>query len=109
MSLDGEFKVSLIDLEGVLYPHLEAFGEAAGSLRRALDAGLLDVLGPVADHGEFTRRLLSLGMIEQFVRSAAGRWVVGSLWKGNCLEAVCLIWDCVVDAFSSGVTFCLHE
>lgn len=67
---DGEFKITLIELHGdrrwSLYPHLEVFGEGIGALRRAIDAGLLDVLRPpVNSRDEFTRRLLDIGLIDR--------------------------------------------
>lgn len=37
-----------------LYPHLEVFGEGVGSLRRGIDAGLLDLLGQVNSRDETT-------------------------------------------------------
>lgn len=67
---DGEFKVTLIELYGdrrwSLYPHLEAFGDGVGSLHRAINDGLLDVLRPpVNSRDEFARRLLSIGLIDR--------------------------------------------
>ncbi|HEX6782166.1 MAG TPA: hypothetical protein VF125_09075 [Solirubrobacterales bacterium] len=66
---DGEFKVTLIELHGdrrwSLYPHLEVFGEGVGALRRGIDAGLLDLLGPVSSGDEFGRRLLGIGLIDR--------------------------------------------
>ena len=66
---DGEFKITLIELHGdrrwSLYPHLEVYGEGVGALRRAIDAGLLDVLGPVNSRDEFARRLLAIGLIDR--------------------------------------------
>ncbi|MBN9624210.1 MAG: hypothetical protein J0H06_14895, partial [Actinobacteria bacterium] len=47
-----------------LNPHLEAFGDGDGALLRAIDAGILDALGPVASRDEFARRLLAMGMID---------------------------------------------
>lgn len=70
VDLDGEFKVTLVELDGIVYPRLEAYGEAAGALLRALDAGILDVLGPVPGRNEFARRLLAIGMVD---RSDGGR------------------------------------
>lgn len=67
---DGEFKVTLVELHGdrrwSLYPHLEVFGDGVAALRRAIDAGLLDVLRPpVNSRDEFTRRLLAIGLIDR--------------------------------------------
>jgi hypothetical protein len=70
VSDDGEFRVALIDMNvnrrWGLYPHLEAFGDGIGSLRRAIDAGLLDALarGPVERVEEFARRLLDIGFVD---------------------------------------------
>jgi len=65
---EGEFRVTLIELTAgrrwSLNPHLEAFGDGDGALRRAIDAGILDALGPVASRDEFARRLLAMGMID---------------------------------------------
>lgn len=65
VDLDGEFRVTLVELDGIVYPRLEAYGEAAGALQRALDGGLLDVLGPVAGRNEFAGRLLAIGMADR--------------------------------------------
>jgi hypothetical protein len=66
---DGEFKVALVELHGdrrwSLYPHLEAFGDGVGALRRAIEAGLLDALGPVNSREEFARRLLAIGLVDR--------------------------------------------
>lgn len=78
VSDDGEFRVALIG-RGVnrrrwaLYPHLEAFGDGVGSLRRAIDAGLLDAIarGPVERADEFARRLLDIGFVDL---SPTGLW-----------------------------------
>jgi hypothetical protein len=65
----GEFKVTLIELANGgrwgLYPHLEVFGDGRAALRDAIDAGILDVLGPVASREEFARRLVALGMVDR--------------------------------------------
>jgi hypothetical protein len=65
---DGEFRISLIELtvgrRRSLNPHLEAFGDGDGALRRAIDAGLLEALGPVGSRDEFSRRLLAMGMVD---------------------------------------------
>lgn len=65
---DGEFRVTLIELTAgrhrSLNPHLEAIGDGDGALRRAIDAGLLDALGPVSSRDEFARRLLAMGMVD---------------------------------------------
>jgi hypothetical protein len=47
-----------------LVPQIRAFGDATGALKRAIKAGLLDVLDDVADRDEFARRLLALGFID---------------------------------------------
>ncbi|HET7444546.1 MAG TPA: hypothetical protein VFJ57_07805 [Solirubrobacterales bacterium] len=65
VTLDGEFAVTLVGREGLLFPCLVAFGEAAGALQRALDAGLLDVLGSVGSRDEFSRRLIAIGIIDR--------------------------------------------
>lgn len=67
---DGEFKVTLIELHGdkrwSLYPHLEAFGDGVGSLRRAISDGLLDVLQPpVNSRDELARRLPAIGLVDR--------------------------------------------
>lgn len=66
---DGEFKITLIELHGdrrwSLYPRLEVFGEGVRALRRAIDAGLPDLLGPVNSRDEFARRLLAIGLIDR--------------------------------------------
>lgn len=54
---DGEFKVTLHELGDVrdrrpLKPRLEAFGDGVGALRRAIEAGLLETLGPTASREE---------------------------------------------------------
>ena len=70
VSDDGEFKIALLDMtvngRWGLYPHLEAFGDATGSLGRAIDAGLLDALarGPVEKPEEFVPRLLEMGFVD---------------------------------------------
>lgn len=65
---DGEFKITLIELtigrRWALHPHLEAFGDGNGALRRAIEAGLLDALRPVGSREEFARRLLAIGMVD---------------------------------------------
>ncbi len=66
---DGEFRVTLVELHGdrrwSLYPHLEVYGEGVPALRRAIDAGLLDVLAPVNSRDEFGRRLLAIGLVDR--------------------------------------------
>jgi len=66
---DGEFRVTLVELHGdrrwSLYPHLEVYGEGVPALRRAIDAGLLDALGPLNSRGEFSRRLLAIGLVDR--------------------------------------------
>jgi len=66
---DGEFRVTLVELHGdwrwSLYPHLEVYGEGVPALRRAIDAGLFDVLGPVNSRDEFAHRLLAIGLIDR--------------------------------------------
>ncbi|HSR94766.1 MAG TPA: hypothetical protein VLK56_07860 [Solirubrobacterales bacterium] len=65
----GEFKVTLIELGNGgrwgLYPHLEVFGEGKAALRDAIDAGILDILGPVASGDEFARRLIAIGIVDR--------------------------------------------
>lgn len=65
----GEFKVTLIELGNGgrwgLYPHLEVFGDGKAALRDAIDAGILDVLGPVASREEFARRLIAIGIVDR--------------------------------------------
>lgn len=77
---DGEFKITLVELHGdrhwSLYPHLEVYGEGVGALRRGIDAGLLDALGPVNSRDEFARRLLAIGLIEPLRQPAAGKRIV---------------------------------
>jgi hypothetical protein len=66
---DGKFKITLVELHGdrrwSLYPHLEVYGDGVGALRRGIDAGLLDTLGPVNSRDEFARRLLAIGLIDR--------------------------------------------
>jgi hypothetical protein len=67
---DGEFRVTLHALGShrdgwALSPRLEAFGDGNGALRLAIDAGLLEALGPVAGREEFARRLLALGILDR--------------------------------------------
>jgi hypothetical protein len=67
---DGEFRVTLHALGAhrdrwALTPRLEAFGDGNGALQRALDAGLLEALGPVAGREEFAQRLLALGILDR--------------------------------------------
>jgi hypothetical protein len=68
LSEDGEFRVTLLALGSgrrwAMCPHLESFGEGTGALRRAIAAGLLDALAPVAGNDEFARRLLSIGILD---------------------------------------------
>jgi hypothetical protein len=65
---DDEFTVTLVQLTHgrgpALTPRLVAFGDGGRALRRAIDAGLLDALGPVASREEFARRLLAMGMVD---------------------------------------------
>jgi hypothetical protein len=65
----GEFKIKLIELvdggHWSLYPHLEVFGEGTDALRRAIAAGLLEALGPVASREDFGRRLIALGLVDR--------------------------------------------
>jgi hypothetical protein len=61
---DGEFRVTLVQVRGRLLPHVEAFGEGEGALRRAIDLGLLGQLGVVRDHIEFSERLIAIGLID---------------------------------------------
>ncbi|MBA3865968.1 MAG: hypothetical protein H0X42_06430 [Solirubrobacterales bacterium] len=66
---DGEFRVTLVELfhrrQCVLLPHLRVFWDGTDSLRRAVEAGLLDALRPVASRDAFARRLLLLGMVDR--------------------------------------------
>jgi hypothetical protein len=73
----GVFKVELVDLQGpggrwVLNPRLTCFGDAVGLLRRAIEAGLLDAVGPVSDRGAFARRLIAMGMVDRSDRQLGG-------------------------------------
>lgn len=65
----GEFKVTLVELANGsrwgLYPHLEVFGDGRAALRDAIDAGILDVLGPAASPEEFARRLIAIGIVDR--------------------------------------------
>lgn len=65
----GEFKVTLIELGNGgrwgLYPHLEVFGDGKGALSDAIDAGILDILGPVSRPEEFARRLVAIGIVDR--------------------------------------------
>lgn len=65
----GEFRVTLVELHGghrwSLDPHLEVYGDGIGSLRRAIDAGLLDTLEPVNSRDEFARRLMAIGLVDR--------------------------------------------
>jgi transcriptional regulator with XRE-family HTH domain len=65
----GEFKIKLIELvdggRWSLYPHLEVFGDGTDALRRAIAAGLLEALGPVASRDDFGRRLIALGFVDR--------------------------------------------
>lgn len=65
----GEFKVTLNELGNggrwALYPHLEVFGDGKGALSDAIDAGILDVLGPVSSPDEFARRLIAIGIVDR--------------------------------------------
>lgn len=63
----GAFKISLHWLGaryGMLDARLSVFGDGAGALKEMLGlvGDLAGVLGPVADHEEFSRRLLELGL-----------------------------------------------
>jgi hypothetical protein len=64
-----EFRVTLIELANGgrwgLHPHLEVFGDGKAALRDAIDAGILDVLGPVASREEFARRLTAIGIVDR--------------------------------------------
>lgn len=78
VSNDGEFRIVLIDTEvngrWGLYPNLRVFGDGIGSLRRAIDDGLLDVLArdPVETVDEFGSRLREIGMVDWSSRSPIG-------------------------------------
>jgi hypothetical protein len=55
----GEFKVTLVRLQGRLCPHLEVFGSETDVLMLAIAQGLLGCIGgDVVDRDEFSRRLL---------------------------------------------------
>lgn len=63
----GEFKIVLHWLgarHGILDPQLRVFGDGAGALQELLGlvGDLSALLGPVAGHEEFSRRLLELGL-----------------------------------------------
>ncbi|HWB69444.1 MAG TPA: hypothetical protein VG518_05660 [Solirubrobacterales bacterium] len=63
----GGFRVALHWLgsrHGLLDPQLCVLGDGAGALEELLGllGGLTGLLEPVADHGEFSRRLLELGL-----------------------------------------------
>jgi hypothetical protein len=45
--------------------HLEVFGDGEAALREAIDAGILDVLGPVGSREEFARRLVAIGIVDR--------------------------------------------
>ncbi len=68
VSTDGEFRIVLHDLgqgrRSGLSPQVRVFGDGTGALCRAIDAGLLNVLGNVADAAELSRRLIGLGMVD---------------------------------------------
>lgn len=58
----GEFKITLQSLGGELLPQLHVFGDATGSLMRAIAAGLLTQLdGCAVSPDEFSERLSGLG------------------------------------------------
>jgi hypothetical protein len=65
----GEFKITLVELGNGgrwgLHPHLEVFGDGRAALRDAIDAGILDILGPVASPDEFARRLIAIGIVDR--------------------------------------------
>jgi hypothetical protein len=66
----GEFRVELVELPmagrgPALHPRLGCFGDGVGSLRGAIEAGLLDALGPVAGREEYSRRLVAIGMVDR--------------------------------------------
>ena len=56
--------MTLVQLDIDLHPRVEAFGDGTGTLRRAIELGLLDQLYPVLDHVGFSRRLLAIGMVD---------------------------------------------
>jgi hypothetical protein len=73
----GEFRVELVELGmcgrgPTLHPRLICFGDGVGSLRRAIEAGLLGALGPVVDRERFGRRLISIGMADRSDRPLSG-------------------------------------
>lgn len=79
---EGEFRVILVRLTHAvrprgLYPRLEAFGDGAGALRRAITVGLLDALGPVGSRDEFSRRLLAIGMVDGSDEPLSGTTIRG--------------------------------
>jgi hypothetical protein len=53
-------------------PHLEVFGDGKAALRDAIDAGILDVLAPVASREEFAQRLTAIGIVDRSDTSAVG-------------------------------------
>jgi hypothetical protein len=65
----GEFKVTLIELGNGgrwgLHPHLEVFGDGKAALCEAIEAGILDFLGPVSRPEEFARRLIAIGIVDR--------------------------------------------
>lgn len=76
----GEFRVTLIELANGgrwgLHPHLEVFGDGKAALRDAIDAGILDVLAPVASREEFARRLTAIGIVDRSDTPLSGDVVV---------------------------------
>jgi hypothetical protein len=74
LGADGGFTVALIELGNGgrwgQYPQLQAFGDGAEALRRAIDLGLLNALGRVCDHEEFSQGLVDRGFVD---RSDIGR------------------------------------
>lgn len=67
----GEFRIVLHELgdrSGLLDPQLRIFGDGTGALAALvtdLGPGLSALLAPVADHIDFSRRLLALGLTDR--------------------------------------------
>jgi len=104
-SVEGEFRVTLVEVGGSLLPHVEAFGEGRGALRRAIDSGLLDQLKAVRDHVEFSRRLVGIGLkdlsdvgigeeeLAPYPKHESGRWTMSDdpvIRAARGVEAVAL-------------------
>jgi hypothetical protein len=68
----GEFELALVWLPTrrgrgwqKLTPRLQVFEDGVGSLRAAIEAGLLELLGPVEDRDQFARRLIATGIVDR--------------------------------------------